>query len=286
VVPPFEGSVDLTGVFDELSRLKVLSSIVSAYLDADTGALTPEQMQELKRHYLSRNLYVNFPTTTPYADLKQALAEGSVDTRISYKVDIGDRTILNLSKLSSANAFLERMYEVVRPDGRTVDHPTFAALLDGTATVRHKKLSAKTKVTKADEFMKGLFDDFLGIKPNGQAVKVLESVGADKLAAVVRGRAKGMQPDRKAFLEALADARKKLDARGDEVFRDRLSPLVFYVGATGLLPDEVPAKALTAEQLHAKYPGLSLSKDEKDGTFFELGDTILSVYARPEYFSR
>lgn len=292
VVPPFEGSVDLTGVFDEISRLKVLSGIVSAYLEHDTGGFTPEQAAELKRHYLSRNLYVNLPTTTPYADLKQALAEGSVDTRISYKVDVGDRTILNLSKLPSANAFLERMYEVVGPDGRPLDHPTFAALLDGATTARHKKLSAKTKVTKADEFMKGLFDDFLGVKPNGQAVKVLESVGADKLAAVVRTRARragGVNPpslDRKQFVEALTDARKKLDARGDEVFRDRLSPLVFYVGATGLLPDEVPAKALTADQLHAKYPDLSLSKDEKDGTFFELGDTILSVYAKPEYFSR
>src|SRR5262249_11570638 len=30
IVPPFEGSIKLTGVFDELSRLKVLSSLCSA----------------------------------------------------------------------------------------------------------------------------------------------------------------------------------------------------------------------------------------------------------------
>ena len=69
-------------------------------------------------------------------------------------------------------------------------------------------------------------------------------------------------------------------------FREKLSPLVFYVGATGLLPDEIDAKALSADQLGAKYPDLALSKDEKEGTFFELGDTILSVYAKTEYFSR
>jgi hypothetical protein len=43
---------------------------------------------------------------------------------------------------------------------------------------------------------------------------------------------------------------------------------------------------LTAEQLTAKYPDQALSKDEQEGMFFEIGDTILSVYAKNEYFSR
>jgi hypothetical protein len=153
-------------------------------------------------------------------------------------------------------------------------------------TYKHKTLSAKTKVTKVDDFMKDLFDDFLGLRPNGKAVKVLESVGADKLAAIVKDRAKGKQPARKAFVEALAEARKKLDARTDAVFSEKLSGLTFYVGATGLLPDEIDAKAQSADQLAAKYPELAFSKDEKEGTFFEVGDTIISVYAKTEYFSR
>jgi hypothetical protein len=286
VVPPFEGSINLTGVFDELTRLKVLSSLAAAHLKEEAAELTPEQVEELKKHYLSKNLYLSFPTTNPYTDLKQALAEGSVDTRTSYKIDIGDRTILNLSKLHSANKFLDRMYEVTGPDGKPVEKPTFEDALDGKLKYKHKQLSPKTKVTKVDEFMKALFDDFLGVKSNGSAVKVLESVGATKLAAVVKDRGKGKQPARKEFADALADAKKKLDARSDDLFRERLSPLVFYVGATGLLPDEADAKALSAEQLQAKYPELALSKDEKEGTFFELGDTILSVYAKTEYFSR
>ena len=61
---------------------------------------------------------------------------------------------------------------------------------------------------------------------------------------------------------------------------------MFYVGSTGVLPDEMDTKALTAEQLTAKYPDLALSKDEQEGMFFEIGDTILSVYAKNEYFSR
>ena len=285
VVPPFEGKVDLAGVFDELARLKVLSGLCAAHLKEEAVELTPEQVEELKRHYLSKSLFISFPTTTPYAKLEEALADGSVDTRTSYKIDIGNRSILNLGKLHSANKFLDRMYEVTGPDGQPVEKPAFENLLDG-ATYKHKALSAKTKVTKVDEFMKELFDDFLGLRPNGKAVKVLESVGADKLAAIVKDRAKGKQPLRRAFVEALADAKKKLDARSDALFAERLSGLVFYVGATGLLPDEIEAKALSADALAQKYPDLAFSKDEKEGTFFEVGDTILSVYAKTEYFSR
>jgi Mg-chelatase subunit ChlD len=286
IVPPFEGKVDLTGVFDELMRLKVLSSLCAAHLKEEAAELTPEQVEELKKHYLSKNLYVNFPTTTPYAKLEDALTEGSVDTRTSYKIDIGDKHILNLGKLHSANKFLDRMYEVIGPDGKPMEKPTFEDVLDGNVTYKHKALSAKTKVTKVDEFMKNLFDDFLGLRPNGSAVKVLESVGADKLAAIVKDRAKGKQPARRAFVEALTDAKKKLDAKSDELFTQKLSPLVFYVGATGLLPDEIDAKAVSADVLAQKYPDLAFSKDEKEGTFFEVGDTILSVYAKTEYFSR
>src|SRR5205823_11023626 len=147
--------------------------------------------------------------------LKQALAEGTMDTRTSYKIDIGDRTILNLSKLPSANKFLERMYEVVGPDGKPLEKPAFEDVLDGKVKYQPKQLSARTKVTKVDEFMKTLFDDFLGVKPNGSAVKVLKSVGADKLAAIVSGRAGGVNPPRKPFVEALTDAKKKLDAKSD-----------------------------------------------------------------------
>ncbi len=45
------------------------------------------------------------------------------------------------------------------------------------------------------------------------------------------------------------------------------------------------AKAQSADELEAKYPDLAFSKDEKEGTFFEIGNTILSVYAKNEYFT-
>lgn len=286
IVPPFEGTVNLDGVFNELAELKVLSSLCAAHLKEESAELAPEQVEELKKHYLSKSLFLSFPTTTPYAKLEEALSDGSVDTRTSYKIDVGTKSILNLSKLHSANKFLERMYEVTGADGKPLDKPAFEDTLGGDVSFKHKTLSAKTKVTKVDDFMKALFDDVLGLRPNGSATRILEAVGADTLAAIVKDRAKGKQPEKKAFVATLSDAKKKLEARSDAVFADKLSALVFYVGATGLLPDEVDAKAVSADVLAQKYPDLAFSKDEKEGTFFEVGDTIISVYAKTEYFSR
>jgi hypothetical protein len=142
------------------------------------------------------------------------------------------------------------------------------------------------KVTKVDELMKEYFDEFLGLKATGVTVKLLDRVGAYDLAKIVGERLKGKQPDRKAFVAALTDARKKLEARQEDLFRDKLTALVFYIGSTGLLPEEVDVKAQTADQISNKYPDLALSKDERDGTFFELGDVLLTVYAKTEDFTR
>ena len=47
--------------------------------------------------------------------------------------------------------------------------------------MRHKVLSAKTKVTKIDEFMKPIFDDFLGLVPKGRVDEILKKAGDTKL---------------------------------------------------------------------------------------------------------
>jgi hypothetical protein len=286
LVPPFEGAVKLDGVFDELAELKVLTSLAAAHLKEESDVFTPEQVEELKRHYLSKSLFINFPTTTEYTDLQQALSEGTVDTRTSYKIDIGSRSILNLGKLHSANKFLDRLYELTDAKGQKIDKPTCEALLDGDVTIKHKQLSARTKITPVDDFMKRIFDDFLGLTDKGVVSSILNRVGAKDLVKVLQDRAKGKKVPRATYVAALTDARKKLEERAETLFQERVSPLVFYVGSTGLLPDEMEAKAQTAEQISTKYPDLSLSKDEQEGTFFEIGDTILCVYAKTEYFSK
>lgn len=166
------------------------------------------------------------------------------------------------------------------------ERPTFENALNGDRTYRHKRLTPRTKLTKADEFTRRLFDNFLGVTPNGSAVAVLESVGANDLAAIVKQRARDKQPARRALVEALADARKKLEARQERLYRDKLAPLIFAVGATGELSAGLAAKLLTADELLTRYPELTLSKEEREGTFFVVGDLILVVYATTEYYSR
>ncbi len=283
LVPPFEGAVQLDGVFEDLAEVRVLSSLCTAMLKEESDLYTKDQLEALEEHYLSKNLYVNFPMADPYADLQQALAEGSVDSRVSYKIDFGTRTILSLGKLMSSNKFLDRLYELTDGSGREIDMPTCDRLLDPGVTVKLKQLSPRTKVTKVDEFMKRLFDDFLGLASNGTAAGVLKRVGAAGLREIVESRKK---PGKAEFVAALTDAQRKLDRYAKGLFHERVSPLVFYIGSTGVLPDELDVKALTSEQITAKYPELTLSRDEREGTFFEIGDTILTVYARTEYFSR
>ncbi|PLZ09568.1 hypothetical protein [Fischerella thermalis] len=45
-------------------------------------------------------------------------------------------------------------------------------------------------------------------------------------------------------------------------------------------------KAMTVEELTQKYPHLQFSKDEQEGTFFIIGDSIISVYATRECYSK
>jgi hypothetical protein len=285
LVPPFSGEIKLEGVFNELCGLKILASVCAAHIKEVTEEFTPEQAEELKKHYLSKSLLLNFPTTNAYKDRLTALSDGTLDTRTSYKIDIGNSFILNLSKLHSANKFLERMYEP-SVNGKPVEKPKFEDAIDGTWSYKHKQLSVRIKLTKIDDLMKDYFDEFLGLQATGLTVKLLESVGCKDLVKIVQDRLKGKQPERKAFVSALLDARKKLEARLEFVFRERLSALVFFIGSTGLLPDELDVKAESADQIASKYPELALSKDEKEGTFFEIGSTLLTVYAKTEDFSR
>jgi hypothetical protein len=277
---------DLDGLFEELADMKVLASIIASHLKGKAEKYTPEQVKELKRHYLSENLNLNFPTTTEYTDLHQALTEGSVDTRVSYKIDIGNYRILNLNKLMPANEFLNRHYEVFDKNGQKIDKPAFEIFLDGELTVRWKQLSARTRISAVDEFMRPIFDDFFGLTNNGVANGILKRVGAMELVKAVQEKHQGKNVPRTDYVAALSDARRKLDAASEEIYQRKVSPLVFYIGSTGVLPDELDARAQTAKQLKAKYPDLAISKDEQDGMFFEFGETILSVYAKTEYFSK
>jgi Mg-chelatase subunit ChlD len=287
LVPVDSPYPDLPGVFEQLAEAKVVASLLAACLREEPGPYAPEQLAELRRHYLTKNLNVSFPTTTQYRDLREALAEGKVDSRVGYRVEIGSRAILNLGKLPSANDFLERMYEAYdKETGKPLEgRPTCDLSLDPHTGFRHGRTSARTQVTPVDEFMRRLFDDFLGLEYTGSVAAVLARVGADGLRRLLQERRNGGTVGRGELVEAMAAAEGRLRADTERLYREKVCPLVFYVGSTGLLPDGMEARAETAEVLAARYPHLQFSRDEQEGTYFEVGDTILGVYPRDEYFT-
>lgn len=288
-IVPIEGRYSsIDGVEEELAEIQVLSSILSAHLKEESDVYMPEQLEELKRHYLSKSLYINFPTTNEYTDIREALANGTIDSRVSYKIDIGSKDILNLGKLYSANKFLDRMYGAYDKDTGEIfqEKPTFDMALDENIAFRHKELSSRMKITKVDDFMKDIFDDFIGIEKNGIVAAILSKVGADSLLRVLQDKWNSKTVSREELVTALVTAKVNLEQYAERIYREKICPLVFYIGSTGLLPDEMESIAQTAEEIGSKYVNLQFSKDEQEGMFFEVGDSIISVYSKNEYYSK
>jgi hypothetical protein len=205
---------------------------------------------------------------------------------VSYKIDIGNPEILNLSKLYSANKFLDRFYEAYdKETGDKIENPTFNLTLERPIIFGHKTLSSRTKITQVDRLMRQLFDNFLGLEDNGSVTVILSKIAADNLLRILPLKWRFEEISWEEYIAALTDAKVKLDRAMEQIYRQKISPLVFYIGATGLLPDEMDAKALTVEELCSKYSDLKISKIEQDGMFFEVGDSIISVYPQNKYFS-
>ncbi len=277
----------IDGLFNQLAEIKVLTSIISAHLKKESDVFVTEQLDEFKKHYLSKNIYINFPTTNEYTDIHEALVNGTLKSRLSYKIDIGSQDILNLSKLHSANKFLNRMYRLYDKDTREIiTKASFEIAFNQNLAVRERLLSSRTKIRKVDELMKPIFDDFLGLEQNGMVVDILAKVGADTLAQLLQDKQTGKAINKEEMVAALTTANTKLEQYAEKIYQDKISPLVFYIGCTGVLPEQMQTKAMTAQEAASKYPNLQFSKNEQEGTFFAVGDSIISIYAKTEYYSK
>ena len=278
---------DLDGVVETLSKYRVLGSILTALTATSSEKYTWDQVQELKRHYLSPALYLSLPTTTAHEDLGEAISSGKVDSRVSYKITLGNEKILSVSKFKSANAYLQRRFVVHDDEGDIVKKPTWEMWRE-SPNVEVKALSARTKLDAADDIAMPIMSSFWGY-PSYRGPVVLDILEEANFTEEQLKRMGGVlrRPESLSdediitiFTEAL-HAVKKAEAL---LYSTYVSPLAFYVGSTGLIPDEFKATALTAEELLKKVP-LKLSKSEKEGTFFRVGSHVISVYTENVYFT-
>ncbi|MFM7405477.1 MAG: hypothetical protein ACKO3K_02095 [Cuspidothrix sp.] len=278
LVPANISFANIDGLFTQLAEIKVVTSILAACLRHQSDVFINNQIEELKQHYLSKNLYLTFPTTPEHTN--------RIDTHISYKIDFGSHEILNLGKLYSANQFLARRYEVCDQEtGEIFPKPTWDIVFNQNIALRQKAISNRMKLTPVDDLMKPIFDDFLGININGKIGEILNQVGEHSLALLLYAQHAGKPVNKEDLITAMTTAYQKLVADIEQIYQANISPMVFYIGTTGLLPNKISAKAINADELAIKYPHLQFSKHEQAGTFFELGNTIISVYPQAEYHS-
>jgi Mg-chelatase subunit ChlD len=276
----------------DLARLTVLSKILTGMSKGGSVSLTSEQIVELKTHYLSPALNFSPPTTNEYTVLEDAISQGKVDTRLSYKIDVGIPALTSVTKLKSGNEYLQRRFTLTFLD-KAVDKPTLDQITLPKAKWEIKKLTARTQLDEVDNLSYPIYEGFLGLgstidipvatTSTDEVYRILKLAGCIDPAVFFKTMRSG---DQEKALVAVSDALEYID-RTIESFYDRVRPLAFYVGATGLVPDSLDAKALNAEQLSTQFPDAKLSKAEKDdGTFFVLPNgLVLTIYVKGEYFT-
>lgn len=268
-----------------LFGLTVVQKVLRPLFVNQSVALTAEQIAALREVHITPAGYYSAPTTVPYTDLKEALGAGTVDTRPSYKVVVGTTRITSLDDLKSGNAYLQRRFVAKDAQGVEVEKPTLENILDGSV-FSVKPLSARVKLDAVDDLSFPIYEDLLGLRDNGVVSGLLRESGLPE-GEIHAFKAAMLGGDRDSRLEVLSAALAAVDEAVDEIYHDYICPLVFYVGATGLVPEDFDTKAMTAEQLGAACPTVKLSKSEKEnGTFFLLPeDRLLTVYLTSAYFS-
>lgn len=284
-------SSGLDGAVRQLLIGKMLSSILRAMSVGTSARFSDEQVKALAAACVTPNLYVSIPSTVPYTDLSQALKDGIVDVEVGTSVQVGLHELLP-SQLPSANEFLGRHFSVFQ-DGAEIKGPKFANLFSRGVIVDSKELSSRAKPTVADAMFKPFFLDLFG---EGSEVKtILAHLGVSRELSEDLLRCLPKLPSHGNFSQ-VSDAERRIQivAEVQEIVSDsmesllgtQIRPLVFWVGATGSLPDGVDVPALDAEQAKARCPNLKVGKDLSEASFYFLpGGVLLAAVPEQRYYS-
>jgi hypothetical protein len=276
------GSITAQG-YDRLLKLTVLQKILNGISGEASEVFTSEQIVELKRHYLTPALYFSPPTTTAHADLKAALAAGEVDVRTSYKVKMGIPSIRSVAELYSGNAYLQRRFTFTGEDGKAAEKPLLS-MFSQKGVWGIKALSSRTKLDEIDALTYPIYAEVFGLDSTGALKDLLSSIGVDSTSVLDALAHRVTAPDKVG--EVLLGVSRQVDAAIEAIYSEDIIPLAFYVGATGLVPDALGAKAMTPDDFVSSHPAVKLSKDEKEAMFYALpGGLVLSVFTSAEHFT-
>lgn len=267
----------------KLVGLRALRSLFASFAPeakGDTGPWSAEQLEDLKQHYLTPGLSFQPPTTNPYRDLEGALRDGSVDARVNYEVAVGTPAVLSLADMPSANEFFARRYQLRDSAGECLKKPKVVDLVCDAYAVELKD-TKRQKPNGFDNLLFPIYQGFLGMGDKAAYEEVLSFAGINKA-----DRAKLCKGARNLTAASLVAALEKLEVATEKLYAEHIRPLAFYIGSSGLTPDNWEGKVqmLTEEQLVSIFPSL---KPKKEATYFFLGEAgvLVTVFCETAYFS-
>ena len=224
------------------ARKKVLSALRVKEATSDYSA---EQIAALKDVHLTPALYHSPPTTVPYTDKDEAVAQGQIDFYTRYKVFFGTTDIRNPGDFRSGNAFLAA-YFTGEKDGETIKKPKFSDHWDGASFTRKVK---KGEPNNADQLMLAATEGLL---------------------------------EQKLTHELIEAELEKVNKTINDLYAWLRAP-VFEIGCRGMLPASLAGalRMYTAED-YARVFGAKLKKAEQEATFYVCATTGLLVSIVPE----
>ena len=85
----------------------------------------------------------------------------------------------------------------------------------------------------------------------------------------------------------LLAVKSKVSSVEDEFWKSSISPFIFYISSTGLMPDGFDVEKFGSyDDLQKKCPDISMTKSEAlEGSFFKVGDNIISIFTENKHFS-
>lgn len=255
---------------DTIMNIKMISSMLSA-LTKETTSYTPEQIQILKEHCLTKSLNVSIPAPTLNIDLDEAVQNNKLQVKKVNKVKIGTLSILNSDKLRSANEMFARYYET-----STDKKPKFNIILEDIPFTA-KILSARSKETTSDIIQKELMDAFIGIKSSDRFEQLCQKLNCNELSNSI------VKLKNSDLTDIIENCKLKFKQYENQLWESEICPLILESAFMGNVPTNLNAIKMTKEELILNHPFISLSKDEQSSTFYVINDLIISISNENKY---